>query len=168
MTWTEPDVDSVLIDFSLFASVRQQVTEGRKVSFAYFMAFISLLNNIELIKRVYLNATGGSRLEPITKDELLLSAQRMSQITPLEIDILYQLTGQLHQPGYVANSSNKWWSEIRSAAKSRAKQSLMGKSAVNRVKFSVQCNFTSYNRLHIVIYLLLAWSKLVSVQKFES
>ncbi|XP_031635334.1 calcium-binding mitochondrial carrier protein Aralar1-like isoform X1 [Contarinia nasturtii] len=75
------------------------VTEGRKVSFAYFMAFNSLLNNMELIKRVYLNATGGSRLEPITKDELLLSAQLMSQITPLEIDILYQLAGVLHQPG---------------------------------------------------------------------
>ncbi|XP_055301851.1 calcium-binding mitochondrial carrier protein Aralar1 isoform X1 [Sitodiplosis mosellana] len=75
------------------------VTEGRKVSFAYFMAFNSLLNNMELIKRVYLNATGGSRLETITKDELLLSAQRMSQITPLEIDILYQLVGVLHQPG---------------------------------------------------------------------
>lgn len=65
------------------------------------MAFNSLLNNMELIKRVYLNATGGSRLEPITKDELLLSAQRMSQITPLEIDILFQLTGVLHQSGYV-------------------------------------------------------------------
>lgn len=77
----------------------EQVTEGHKVSFAYFMAFNSLLNNMELIKRVYLNATGGNRLEPITKDELLLSAQRMSQITPLEIDILYQLTGVLHQPG---------------------------------------------------------------------
>lgn len=77
----------------------KQVTEGHKVSFAYFMAFNSLLNNMELIKRVYLNATGGNRLEPITKDELLLSAQRMSQITPLEIDILYQLTGVLHQPG---------------------------------------------------------------------
>lgn len=76
-----------------------QVTEGHRVSFAYFMAFNSLLNNMELIKRIYLNATAGSRLEPITKDELLLSAQRMSQITPLEIDILYQLTGVLHQTG---------------------------------------------------------------------
>lgn len=54
---------------------------------------------MELIKRIYLNATAGSRLESITKDELLLSAQRMSQITPLEIDILYQLTGVLHQSG---------------------------------------------------------------------
>lgn len=63
------------------------------------MAFNSLLNNMELIKRVYLNATSGHRAEPITKDELLLSAQTMSQITPLEIDILFQLTGSLQQSG---------------------------------------------------------------------
>lgn len=65
------------------------------------MAFNSLLNNMELIKRVYLHATSGHRTEPITKDELLLSAQTMSQITPLEIDILFQLTGALQQSGYV-------------------------------------------------------------------
>lgn len=75
------------------------MTEGHKVSFPYFMAFCSLLNNMELIKRVYLNATQGSRIDPITKDELLQSAQTMSQITPLEIDILYQLTGAIHQTG---------------------------------------------------------------------
>lgn len=63
------------------------------------MAFNSLLNNMELLKRIYLNAAGGNRTEPVTKDELLHSAQTMSQITPLEIDILYQLTGALHQTG---------------------------------------------------------------------
>ncbi|ETN64037.1 mitochondrial solute carrier [Anopheles darlingi] len=77
------------------------VTEGHKVSFPYFMAFNSLLNNMELIKRIYLNATSGNRLEPITKDELLHSAQTMSQITPLEIDILFQLTGVIHQSGRI-------------------------------------------------------------------
>lgn len=63
------------------------------------MAFCSLLNNMELIKRVYLNATSNSRLEPVTKEELLQSAQTMSQITPLEIDILFQLTGAVHHAG---------------------------------------------------------------------
>ncbi|XP_055381615.1 calcium-binding mitochondrial carrier protein Aralar1 isoform X2 [Condylostylus longicornis] len=77
------------------------VTEGHKVSFPYFMAFNSLLNNMELIKRIYLNATQGNRLEPVTKDELLYSARTMSQITPLEIDILFQLTGALQHSG--------WW-----------------------------------------------------------
>jgi len=75
------------------------VTAGHKVSFPYFMAFCSLLNNMELIKRVYLNATNNNRMEPITKDELLHSAQTMSQITPLEIDILFQLTSSIHQNG---------------------------------------------------------------------
>ncbi|KAL9891728.1 calcium-binding mitochondrial carrier protein aralar1 isoform 5-T7 [Glossina fuscipes fuscipes] len=77
------------------------ITEGHKVSFPYFMAFTSLLNNMELIKRIYLHATQGNRTEPVTKDELLYAAQTMSQITPLEIDILFQLTGALHHTG--------WW-----------------------------------------------------------
>ncbi|XP_055847672.1 calcium-binding mitochondrial carrier protein Aralar1 isoform X2 [Episyrphus balteatus] len=77
------------------------VTEGHKVSFPYFMAFTSLLNNMELIKRIYLYATQGNRVEPVTKDELLLAAQTMSHITPLEIDILFQLTGALHQTGRI-------------------------------------------------------------------
>lgn len=82
-----------------FAYVFFQVTEGHKVSFPYFMAFNSLLNNMELIKRIYLNAASGNRQQSVAKDEILHSAQLMSQITPLEIDILYQLTGAIHQTG---------------------------------------------------------------------
>jgi hypothetical protein len=37
------------------------------VSYAYFVAFISLLRNMELIKKVYLNATNGSRTAELTK-----------------------------------------------------------------------------------------------------
>ncbi|XP_002054521.3 calcium-binding mitochondrial carrier protein Aralar1 isoform X2 [Drosophila virilis] len=77
------------------------VTEGHRVSFPYFIAFTSLLNNMELIKQVYLHATKGSRTEMVTKDELLYAAQTMSQITPLEIDILFQLTGAVNQPGRI-------------------------------------------------------------------
>lgn len=69
------------------------------MSYAYFMAFNSLLNNMELIKRVYLNATNGNRVHPITKDELLYSSQIMSQITPLEVDILFKLASVIHQTG---------------------------------------------------------------------
>ncbi|XP_017964626.1 calcium-binding mitochondrial carrier protein Aralar1 isoform X1 [Drosophila navojoa] len=77
------------------------VTEGHRVSFPYFMAFTSLLNNMELIKQIYLYATKGSRTEMVTKDELLYAAQTMSQITPLEIDILFQITGAVNQPGRI-------------------------------------------------------------------
>lgn len=61
------------------------------------MAFNSLLNNMELIKRVYLNASSGSRVEEVSKENLLYSSQLMSQITPLEVDILYQLTNSISQ-----------------------------------------------------------------------
>ncbi|XP_046491868.1 calcium-binding mitochondrial carrier protein Aralar1 isoform X4 [Neodiprion pinetum] len=74
---------------------------GRKVSFPYFMAFNSLLNNMELIKRIYLNATNGHRNQEVTKEEFLHSAQMMSQITPLEVDILFQLCDLLHQTGRI-------------------------------------------------------------------
>ncbi|XP_049886743.1 calcium-binding mitochondrial carrier protein Aralar1-like isoform X2 [Pectinophora gossypiella] len=68
----------------------------RKISFPYYMAFNSLLNNMELIKRVYLNATNGSRTHEVTKEEFLHSAQMMSQITPLEVDILFTLCDMIH------------------------------------------------------------------------
>ncbi|KAM0734789.1 Calcium-binding mitochondrial carrier protein Aralar1 [Formica fusca] len=74
---------------------------GRKVSFPYFMAFNSLLNNMELIKRIYLNATNGHRYQEVTKEEFLYSAQMMSQITPLEVDILFHLCDLLHQTGKI-------------------------------------------------------------------
>ena len=92
---------------------------GHQVSFPFFMAFISLLSNIELIKKIYLNATNGSRTTEVTKgmflfkieknylsklyffciEEFLHSAQMMSQITPLEVDILFNLCDLLHQTG---------------------------------------------------------------------
>lgn len=72
---------------------------GRKVSFPYFMAFNSLLNNMELIKRIYLNATNGHRYQEVSKEEFLHSAQMMSQITPLEVDILFHLCHLLHHTG---------------------------------------------------------------------
>jgi len=77
---------------------------GQKVSYAYFTAFLSLLSNMELIKKVYLNATNGSRTVEITKEEFLYSAQMMSQITPLEIDVLFVLCDLLHQTGKVMYS----------------------------------------------------------------
>ena len=71
--------------------------QGQQVSYPYFQAFISLLSNIELMKKIYLNATDGSRTQEITKEEFVHSAQMMSQITPLEIDVLFVLCDLLHQ-----------------------------------------------------------------------
>ena len=41
--------------------------DGKQVSYPFFVAFISLLQNIELIKKIYLNATDGSKTIEITK-----------------------------------------------------------------------------------------------------
>lgn len=54
---------------------------------------------MELIKRVYLNFTNGNRQQEVSKEEFMHSAQMMSQITPLEVDILYQLMDVLQQTG---------------------------------------------------------------------
>ena len=85
-------------------AIAQGGNNGQTVSFAYFIAFLSLLSNMELIKKVYLNATNGSRTQEITKEEFLYSAQMMSQITPLEIDILFLVCDLLHQTGKVMYS----------------------------------------------------------------
>merc|ERR1719369_1971634 len=78
--------------------------QGQQVSYPYFVAFISLLSNIELMKKIYLNATDGSKTMEITKEEFLYSAQMMSQITPLEVDILFVLCDLLHQTGKIMYS----------------------------------------------------------------
>jgi len=100
-------VKSHLLTPSIKANLRaaaQGGPNGQSVSYAYFIAFISLLSNMELIKKVYLNATNGSKTLEITKEEFLYSAQMMSQITPLEIDVLFVLCDLLHQTGKVMYS----------------------------------------------------------------
>ncbi|XP_005095774.2 calcium-binding mitochondrial carrier protein Aralar2 [Aplysia californica] len=69
----------------------------RQISYAYFTAFISLLNNIELVKKIYMSATRRDPTKAVHKEELLYQSQEFSQITPLEIDILYQLAYLQHQ-----------------------------------------------------------------------
>ncbi len=41
--------------------------EHKRVSYPYFVAFVKLLANIELVKKIYLNATNGSRTMEINK-----------------------------------------------------------------------------------------------------
>lgn len=72
-------------------------TGGHQVSFPYFIAFNTLLNNMELVKRMYLSFSKGNIHLEMTREELLYASQQMSQITPLEIDILFQLAGTIHQ-----------------------------------------------------------------------
>lgn len=97
------NIKSHLLTDSVSANLRA-AAGGQRVSYAYFTAFLSLLSNMELIKKVYLNATNGSRSLEITKEEFLYSAQMMSQVTPLEIDVLFVLCDLLHQTGKVRYS----------------------------------------------------------------
>ncbi|TNN03021.1 hypothetical protein fugu_000050 [Takifugu bimaculatus] len=63
------------------------------VSFSYFNAFNALLNNMELIRKIYSTVAGTHRDALVTKEEFVNAANKFGQITPMEIDILYQLVG---------------------------------------------------------------------------
>ena len=56
-----------------------QAATGHKVSFPFFMAFNSLLTNMELCKRIYLNSSGGSRTQEVTRGEVLLGYQQLQR-----------------------------------------------------------------------------------------
>ncbi|CAH1775700.1 unnamed protein product [Owenia fusiformis] len=75
---------------------------AHQVSYSYFTAFISLLNNMELIKNIYLVATNGNKQTEVTREEFLHEAQKCTQITPMEINIMFQLVDCLHQTGRVS------------------------------------------------------------------
>ncbi|XP_050300438.1 calcium-binding mitochondrial carrier protein Aralar1 isoform X2 [Anthonomus grandis grandis] len=79
----------------------QGETQSKRVSFPYFIAFNALLNNMELVKRIYLNVTNGHRTQEVSKEEFMHSAQAMSQMTPLEVEILFHLMDVLHQTGRI-------------------------------------------------------------------
>jgi hypothetical protein len=76
-------------------------SSGHKVSYAYFVAFISLLRNMELIKKVYLNATNGSRTAELTKvcltKVLALSFLRALNCSVADLD---PGSGAFLTPGY--------------------------------------------------------------------
>ena len=65
------------------------------------MAFNSLLNNMELVKKIYLTCAHGTETREISKGEFLQQAQQFSQITPLEVNILYSLINSFRKDGYV-------------------------------------------------------------------
>ncbi|XP_051479222.1 electrogenic aspartate/glutamate antiporter SLC25A12, mitochondrial isoform X2 [Apus apus] len=66
-------------------------TVAHQVSFSYFNAFNALLNNMDLVRKIYGNIAGTRKDVEVTKEEFTHFAIRFGQVTPLEIDILYQL-----------------------------------------------------------------------------
>ena len=69
------------------------LTGGHRVTFPFFMAFNSLLNNMELVKKIYLSHTKGNAHREVSREEFLYAAQLMSEMTPLEVDVLFALAG---------------------------------------------------------------------------
>ncbi|XP_022087095.1 calcium-binding mitochondrial carrier protein Aralar1-like [Acanthaster planci] len=61
------------------------------VSFPYFIAFNSLLSRMELMKKIHSDMTNADSKSGVTKEEFLHVAQEYSQITPLEVSILFHL-----------------------------------------------------------------------------
>lgn len=74
------------------------------VSFSYFTAFNDLLNNMELIRKIYSTLTGSQKGTLVTKEEFVHAANKFGQITPMEIDILFQLVGLHSHSGRLNNA----------------------------------------------------------------
>ncbi|XP_041933526.1 calcium-binding mitochondrial carrier protein Aralar2 isoform X1 [Alosa alosa] len=74
---------------------------SHQVSFSYFNGFNSLLNNMELIKKIYTTLAGHHRDVEVTKEEFIIAAQRFGQVTPMEVDILFQLADLVEPRGRV-------------------------------------------------------------------
>ncbi|KAI6230392.1 Calcium-binding carrier protein Aralar1 [Aphelenchoides fujianensis] len=73
-------------------------SSAHKVRFPFYQAINSLLNKMELIKRVY-NALARGNLDlRVTKEEFLHAAQSYAQITPYEVEILFHIA-ELAHPG---------------------------------------------------------------------
>ncbi|XP_036422356.1 calcium-binding mitochondrial carrier protein Aralar2 [Colossoma macropomum] len=74
---------------------------SHQVSFSYFNGFNSLLNNMELIRKIYTTMAGHRRDVEVTKEEFIIAAQRFGQVTPMEVDILFQLADLAEPRGRV-------------------------------------------------------------------
>ena len=70
------------------------------ISFQFFVAFIYLLNNMELIKKVYSTCANDHPNREVSKGQFLREAQHFSQLTPYEIDILYSLVNSFRNDEY--------------------------------------------------------------------
>ncbi|XP_064204315.1 electrogenic aspartate/glutamate antiporter SLC25A13, mitochondrial isoform X1 [Anguilla rostrata] len=64
---------------------------SHQVSFSYFSGFNSLLNNMELMRKIYSTLAGSRKDVEVTKEEFIIAAQRFGQVTPMEVDILFKL-----------------------------------------------------------------------------
>lgn len=73
----------------------------RQISYAYFTAFISLLNNIELVRRIFLAATRRDTSKEITKGAASLTVEYSELIEDYLTAWCFRFLG-IQNPCYLA------------------------------------------------------------------
>lgn len=74
------------------------------ITYPFFNAFICLLNNMELIKKIYLEASNDSQDRDISKGQFMRAAQQFSQVTPFEVNLLFSLVKAFRDDGNITMS----------------------------------------------------------------
>uniref|UniRef100_A0A5S6QAI6 EF-hand domain-containing protein n=1 Tax=Trichuris muris TaxID=70415 RepID=A0A5S6QAI6_TRIMR len=69
---------------------------AQSVTFPVFTAFISLLDKLELVRRIYLTLAKGNLQTALPEKEFLHAAQPYAQVTPLELEILFSFVEMMH------------------------------------------------------------------------
>ncbi|XP_051872358.1 electrogenic aspartate/glutamate antiporter SLC25A13, mitochondrial [Pristis pectinata] len=99
MITVRPHMVTQFVEQSLVSAAGS--TPTHRVSFSYYNSFNSLLNNMELITGVYHTIADSSKNVKVAKDEFMLAVQKLGQVTPMEIDILFQLSDLYKLRGYL-------------------------------------------------------------------
>ncbi|KHJ45782.1 Calcium-binding carrier protein Aralar2 [Trichuris suis] len=68
----------------------------QSVTFPMFMAFTGLLDKMELVRRIYLTVAKGSLQKAVIEPEFLHAAKPYAQLTPLEVEILFNMAEMMH------------------------------------------------------------------------
>ncbi|CDW57392.1 calcium binding mitochondrial carrier protein [Trichuris trichiura] len=68
----------------------------QSVTFPMFMAFNGLLDKLELVRRIYLAVAKGSLQKAVVEPEFLHAAKEYAQLTPLEVEILFNFAEVMH------------------------------------------------------------------------
>eukprot|EP00794_Sanderia_malayensis_P003007 gene3007-3465_t len=71
---------------------------SRRVTLMFCLAFNDMLDNLPSIQQMFKYITQDGKFKNITKEELLRQAARNRQVTPLQVEILFQICG-LGNPG---------------------------------------------------------------------
>ncbi|CAF1085127.1 unnamed protein product [Didymodactylos carnosus] len=90
--------------YEIIKLTKYNLDNSTHITFPYFMAFLQLLNNIELMKKIYLQAclkhpAHFKQQICVSKQEFLNEAQHFPRTTPLQCDILFAIIHLLHQQG---------------------------------------------------------------------